>query len=238
MRRLFPFAFLAFGSYAKSSANESETILDRSLRGMFRISFIDKETLNPKGHCTGFFISNDGFGVTSSYALENKEHCKIMVKTYDSREFEAESSSFENVPGIEFIIIKSNTEKIPLTKNEIRDGDTAFVLGLKDKYPYFNEVYITDTQQPFMRKKDGNIKTYRVIKTTPQIPKECVGGPLLNEAGKVVGVVINLEHGFGASVPINSIKELNQGTESSWAVVKLWKSAREGLLRIIENKAN
>lgn len=237
MRRLLPLGFLSTQSYVYSHQSTSETLLESTLPGMFRISFVDRETLETKGECTGFFIDEDGFGITSGAVLKSRKDCKMTITTWDGNQYDAEPKFFDKVPGIGIIVVNAKVKNIQTTKVEVKSGATVYAVGYYSKYPFFNDLFVTDTEQESFWKSDRGEENINLIRTTGPIPSVCVGGPLLNEEGKVVAVVVKLDLGFGLSIPIVNLKHLSED-EERWGPAKLWINARESIIRWLENKTS
>jgi len=229
MRKTLGAALLCCGTLAH--CNTSENILERCAPAMLRLSFLDKDTGKTSLYSTGFFISDDGVGLTAAPILESMQDSKILVKTYEGKEASAEPIVYEELPAIGLLQVDTKeTPKIPLA-SKVREGDRAFVLGIKDKHVYFNEVFITDTKHHWVRKTGNGFADDYVIRFTGPIPKECIGGPILNEKGKAIGVVFNIELGLGIAMETKKLKEIGKTDEDEWRLAKSWKLVREGIYK-------
>jgi S1-C subfamily serine protease len=205
---------------------------------LFRLSFIDKETMKTRGYGSGFFIDASGTGLTSAFYLNSYPDAKVIVKLQDEREFEAEAVTLPELIGIGFIELKnpgdSKFPHIPISTraDSISAGDTGYILGMKDKHVYFSDVYISSDDHKFVFKDEKKVVDYEeVIKTTGNMTDCCIGGPLLNSQGQAVGVLFNIEMGFGLFMPTSRLTKLNKKSASEWWFKKAWDRAKEGLVK-------
>lgn len=203
---------------------------------LFRISFIDKETMKTQGYGSGFFIDSSGTGLTSAFYLNAFPDSKVIVKLQDEREYEAEAVTLPELIGIGFIQLKNAEDSkfphIPISTREksISAGESGYILGMKDKHVYFSDVYVSSDDHKFVFRDEKKIVDYEeVLKTTGNMTDCCIGGPLLNSSGLAVGVLFNIEMGFGLYMPISRMVKLNRESSSEWWFKKAWHRAKEGM---------
>ena len=230
MNRLYSLGFSILGSYALCKIESPEFIFDSALKSSFTITFIDKETLSPKRSVTGFFITEDGLGVTSGPVIKLYENCKIVVKLSDSKEYSGKVTHYPTTPGIGFIQVDVNkSSKLKIGNQDIKEGQTLYVMGKREEKVYFNDVMVTDNNHSWIQLSENDLIDTPVIRTTGIIPDECIGGPLIDDNGNAVAVAFNIEMGLGIGYNLSNLKTLYNENES-WRIIKAWNRIRETII--------
>ena len=225
---LLSLPFLTKSVYCEKKSPEE--IFDASSKSSFTVSFLDPETSQPKFSCTGFFITNDGLGVSSGPLLKFYHGCTAVVTLPDSKTHLGTIIYYPSAPGLGFIQINSKvtTSKLPLSKKECEEGEQLYVFGIEGNHVYFHDVLVTDNRHKWLKFEDDKISATNIIRTTGVLPKAAIGGPLIDQEGNTVAVVFTSQLGLGIAYSIKNLNNtINESSKESWAIVKAWKRARE-----------
>jgi hypothetical protein len=137
---------------------------------------------------TGFFVSSTGHLVTNAHVVEDAQTIAVRVglATYDAVIVKIDSANDLALLKVE---TKKKTKPLALVSTlEISKGDRVFTLG-------FPNPLVQGVEPKFT---DGSISAFSGVKgipnvmqiTTPIQPGNS-GGPLFNEEGRVVGVIVS-----------------------------------------------
>jgi S1-C subfamily serine protease len=138
-----------------------------------------------QGSGTGFFVTDDGYFVTSYHVIEDAK--EITVKTTDGRLLAAKFISGDSVNDVALLKIESATKAARISDTgELVRGEEVFTLG----YPLL-QIQGQDQKASFGRVNaltgiGGDIRHLQI--DIPIQPGNS-GGPLVDSKGQVVGVV-------------------------------------------------
>jgi S1-C subfamily serine protease len=229
MLRISALALSAFSltTHPYCFSKSSEEVFQASLKSLFTIYFLDKSTKTLKNSCSGFFITEDGLGLTSAPFAQLFPGSQIKVKSAEGDEFDAHLTTYAEIPGIAFVqITGQNKGKLCLSKKTLTEGESVYIAGAHDRELYFDNVLVTDTKHNWVRFIEDDLVNTHVIRTTGLVPVECFGAPLIDEDGNVKAVVINVENGMAIGYGIENVKEVF-GEENNGYFWRAWKRLRE-----------
>lgn len=139
---------------------------------------------SPKSSGTGFFVTDDGYLVTNHHVVSGASSC--MVKTRQGK-FPARVVKTDEKNDLALLKVIGSFPALPLgDSGETRLGDAVFTIGFPN----------TDVQGLEPKLTRGDINSLAGIKDDPRHFQISVpvqpgnsGGPLVDSAGRVVGVV-------------------------------------------------
>ena len=191
---------------------DSEVEIPQKLRHLFE-SKEKSEVVDETG--TGFFISKQGYILTSLHIVNNAE--KIQVSLYDKRKMPAKiiaSDSLSDlallkVEGDNFIALDVETAK------PLRIGAWVFVIGAPYGFDFSANVGIVSAINRALTIREG-AESIPYIQTSISINPGHSGGPLMNLSGKVVGVTTHMftdqpgSIGISFAVPVSYVEKLTR----------------------------
>jgi len=171
---------------------------------------------------SGFVIDKKGFIVTNNHVIENAD--KIKVKLKDGKEFDAEVVGRDPNTDIALIKIES-PNSLPVIElgdsNALKVGEWVVAIGS----PFGLEHTVTAGIVSAKGRVIGSGPYDDFIQTDASINPGNSGGPLINMAGKVVGIntaIIASGQGIGFAVPINMAKRIIEQLKESGEVSRGW----------------
>lgn len=160
---------------------------------------------------SGFIIDKRGFILTNNHVVEKTD--KITVKLADDAEFDAEIIGRD--PKTDLALIRIKTER-PLKPLPLGDSDKLevgdWVVAIGNPFGLGNTVTAGIVSAKYRRIGAGSYDNF--IQTDASINPGNSGGPLLNTAGKVIGINSAIfsrtggNVGIGFAIPINMAKDL------------------------------
>jgi len=160
---------------------------------------------------SGFIIDKRGFILTNNHVVEKTD--KITVKLADDTEFNAEIIGRD--PKTDLALIRIKTER-PLKPLPLGDSDKLevgdWVVAIGNPFGLGNTVTAGIVSAKYRRIGAGSYDNF--IQTDASINPGNSGGPLLNTAGKVIGINSAIfsrtggNVGIGFAIPINMAKDL------------------------------
>lgn len=161
-----------------------------------------------RGTGTGFIVDAAGFIVTNHHVIKDAD--RIRVKLADGRETKAVLQGSDTETDLALLKIEAdNLTALPLGDSDaIRVGDPVVAIGNPLEYEYSVTAGIVSAKG---RKVYNNAPYEEFIQTDAAINRGNSGGPLLNQAGEVVGVntVIRVDgRGISFAVPSNVVRRV------------------------------
>lgn len=136
---------------------------------------------------TGFFISDNGYIITNAHVVEGATD--IAVKDNAGGKFVAQVISIDEHNDLALLKIDKNSFPLSLGSSlDVDKGDKVYTLGFPDPSIQGFEAKYTEGVISSFSGVVGMPNTYQI--TTP-IQGGNSGGPLLNEKGVVVGVIVS-----------------------------------------------
>ncbi|MCI0336289.1 MAG: trypsin-like peptidase domain-containing protein [Acidobacteria bacterium] len=166
---------------------------------------IPQENNVQRGTGTGFIIDRAGLIVTNEHVIKEAE--RIRVKLADGRERKATVQGLDRATDLALLKIDAeDLRMLPLGDSDaVRVGDPVIAIGNPLEY----EQTVTAGIVSAKGRKVYNEKPYEdFIQTDAAINRGNSGGPLLNQAGEVIGVntVIRVDgRGISFAVPSNVV---------------------------------
>ncbi len=176
----------------------------------------------PSGTGSGFVISADGYVVTNHHVVENAQ--KITVVLHDGKELTGEVVGRDPKTDLALLKVKADGElpTAPLGDSDaVRVGDWVIAIG----NPFGLDHTVT---VGILSARGRNIEAGPYddfLQTDASINPGNSGGPLIDTAGRVIGIntAINAAgQGIGFAIPINIAKELLPQLKAHGAVTRGW----------------
>jgi putative serine protease PepD len=157
--------------------------------------------------CAGVIISADGHLLTEARPFE--AHTSITVRFHDGSTAAGELVGTDELTELAVVRV-DRTDLSPARFGDPRDlkvGGTVLVLGPDETGKTSASAAMINAVGTTARLRDA-LTLYDMIRFDIQVPVERSGGPLLNEAGEVVGVTVRTGNGdpFGLATPIDSAR--------------------------------
>ena len=160
---------------------------------------------------SGFIIDKDGFILTNNHVVERTD--EIKVRLADDREFTAEVVGRD--PKTDLALIRIQPDR-PLTPLPLGDSDKLevgdWVVAIGNPFSLGHTVTSGIVSAKYRKIGAGSYENF--IQTDASINPGNSGGPLLNTAGKVIGINTAIfsqgggSIGIGFAIPINMAKDL------------------------------
>ena len=200
--------------YHNAEADDSEIIADV----MKSVVLVNVERVDGTGTGSGIILSSDGYVVTNYHVV--KDATTIYVKLYESSDFvKAELIGFSEHDDVAVIKIDKNGLR-PATLvsdcSKCRQGERVYAIGAPEGADYSwtvtggivsavnREIKIYDNSGTLKKK-------LRTIQTDAPVNPGNSGGPLVNAAGQVIGIItLKLDNtaGMGFALPSDGVLEL------------------------------
>ena len=182
----------------------------------------DQREFKQRSLGSGFVIDKKGFIVTNNHVIENAD--KIKVKLKDGKEFDAEIVGRD--PNTDLALIKIESPNgLPVIElgdsNALKVGEWVVAIGS----PFGLEHTVTAGIVSAKGRVIGSGPYDDFIQTDASINPGNSGGPLIDMAGKVVGIntaIIASGQGIGFAVPINMAKQIIEQLKESGEVSRGW----------------
>ena len=147
---------------------------------------------------TGFFISKKGVAVSNYHVFENinKSQVEIHLKSGENLRIDEILARNSQEDYIVFQVENQfrSFQYLPLALKESDIGDGIFAVGV----PLEDEQILSE----------GVVSAYisnRIfIETTLKVPFSCIGGPILNSRGEVIGITLDSRNEAGQNFAVNS----------------------------------
>ncbi len=159
---------------------------------------------------SGIIVSANGEVLTNNHVA--KENTRLTVTLSDGRELPA--TSLGGDPSIDLAVLKINASSLPVAplgdSDALQVGQIAIAIG----NPYGFERTVTVGVVSALRRNipGGGLSLSNLIQTDARIYPGNSGGPLLDSAGRVIGVntaVVGGEEGtLGFAIPINTARNI------------------------------
>ena len=192
---------------------------------------------------SGFIVAPDGYIVTNEHVVERAEDLKISVTTNDGKTYDARYIAGSAESDLAFIKIES---KEPLAHIRLDDlspnhlGQTVLVLGNPLGYGSSVSRGILSAKNRTVAVNDSEFKD--LLQTDAAINPGNSGGPLVDLAGKLVGVSsVKMAftpqgvptQGLGFAIPGSTVRDMVEEFKRTAAKAKLTKktSGTETLAR-------
>ena len=167
---------------------------------------------------SGFVWDNNGNILTNYHLVMDVKdsNYRIIVRTYNNDEFEAELIGIDPYSDLAVIKINENLPKLNLgDSNIVSPGDDAIAMGS----PFGQSFTMTTGIISAIGRTLNGLTYYKiplVIQTDAAINPGNSGGPLLNSKGEVIGINTQIKStgnspqnsGVGFAVPINLAKKV------------------------------
>ena len=186
------------------------------LTEVLEYSFFDVYTREGSG--SGFVIDAQGHVLTNYHVIEGAQADSFEVAFSDNTSRSAELVGVD--PRNDLAVLKVNPEAAPLvpvtfgSSADLRVGQRAIAIG--NPFGEFSQTLTTGVISALNRTLEGpeNLDITGIIQTDASINRGNSGGPLLDSAGRVIGVNTAIfspsgtSAGVGFSVPIDTVKRV------------------------------
>lgn len=157
------------------------------------------------GIATGFFVTEDGILITNYHVIENARY--IRIKTQDGSVYDVTSVlGYDKAKDIAILLTDATDTAFALTAaGDVRVGDSVYVLGSTlGLTGTFTNGMVSAVDRVLDEKHNG----VGYLQITAPIAKGNSGGPVLNDAGNVVGIASMSEdsaQNLNFAIPIEEI---------------------------------
>ena len=150
---------------------------------------------------SGFFVSKDGYLVTNHHVVKGAR--RIQVKTVAGA-FPATVVRVDTVNDLALLKVAGDFQPLALATNDVQLGDAVFTIGIPD-------VGLQGTQPKYTTGAISSLSGIRDDPTEYQISVQVQpgnsGGPLVNQAGNVAGVIVARLDDFAALRSMGSLPQ-------------------------------
>ena len=200
--------------YHNAEADDSEMISEV----MNSVVLVSVDRVDGSGTGSGIILSGDGHIVTNYHVV--KDATNIYVKLYGSSDFvKAELLGFAEHDDVAVLKIeKSGLRPATLVANcgECRQGETVYAIGAPEGKDYSwtvtRGIVSAVNREIKLYDQSGTLnKKLRTIQTDAPVNPGNSGGPLVNAAGQVIGIItLKLDNtaGMGFALPSDGVLEL------------------------------
>lgn len=182
---------------------------------------------------SGFIFASDGQILTNAHVVDRAK--RIQVTLADGRKFAAGLVGSD--PEVDVAVLRVGADHLPvaeLGRNPLRVGQLVIAVG----NPYgLNWTVTAGVVSALGRTLDvpGSRKMVNLIQTDTSINPGNSGGPLVDSAGRVVGIttaMLPMAQGLGFSVPLDTIKAVVARIAQKRSVVPTGISLGIGGMRV------
>jgi len=205
-------------SLACSTAAQAQSPVEIARRGKAATALLELDA--GKGYATAFCVDSSGFFITNAHVIQNagadKEFTLIL---HPGQEVQAEFKAqvVRQDGGLDLALLKVDVEKEFATLElATGDGISELMELIAFGYPFGKELAVDRSEYPAisinrgtitaLRRKDG--KLHR-IQLDAEVNPGNSGGPVLDEKGKVIGVVVGGIVGTGVynAIPVIHVEQ-------------------------------
>ncbi len=141
---------------------------------------------------TGFFVSNDGYLVTSDSVVRGRQ--TLTVVTHDGKTLEATYVRGDRLNDLAVLKVKASTKALPVRGN-VEKGEEVFVLGYATPAARAVDQHVRLGYVSATSRLDSDPRFVYVDLASLQAGS---GAPILNRRGQVVAIVSNVAPGDAA----------------------------------------
>ena len=222
--------------FISNDKNKLVTASEKSISSVVTISSENLSFSNSRsGIGSGVIFSNEGYIVTNLHILSGQ---KIIVKTYDGKNFPASVIGFDKNTDIAVLKIQSNEILEPISfadSDGLKIGDRVLAIG----NPYGIGISVSNGIISATGRDYGN-PYLQLIQTDAAINPGNSGGALINENGNLIGINSKIfsrtgaYQGIGFAIPSNLIVQIATELIKFGEVRTLWI----GNFRVIRVRIN
>ena len=222
--------------FISNDKNKLVTASEKSISSVVTISSENLSFSNSRsGIGSGVIFSNEGYIVTNLHILSGQ---KIIVKTYDGKNFPASVIGFDKNTDIAVLKIQSNEILEPISfadSDGLKIGDRVLAIG----NPYGIGISVSNGIISATGRDYGN-PYLQLIQTDAAINPGNSGGALINENGNLIGINSKIfsrtgaYQGIGFAIPSNLIVQVATELIKFGEVRTLWI----GNFRVIRVRIN
>jgi Do/DeqQ family serine protease len=173
---------------------------------------------------SGVIVDPQGYILTNNHVVENAE--SVEVRLSDDRKFKAAIVGRDPKTDLAVLKIDAPANSLPVAllgdSDKLHAGQWAIAIG----NPFGLDRTVTIGHISATGRTQVGVATYEAfIQTDASINPGNSGGPLLNIAGKVIGIntaIVSSGQGIGFSIPINMAREIMTQLISKGRVVRGW----------------
>ena len=222
--------------FISNDKNKLVTASEKSISSVVTISSENLSFSNSRsGIGSGVIFSNDGYIVTNLHILSGQ---KIIVKTYDGKNFPASVIGIDKNTDIAVLKIQSDEILEPISfadSDNLKIGDRVLAIG----NPYGIGISVSNGIISATGRDYGN-PYLQLIQTDAAINPGNSGGALVNENGNLIGINSKIfsrtgaYQGIGFAIPSNLIVQIATELIKFGEVRTLWI----GNFRVIRVRIN
>ncbi len=183
---------------------------------------------------TGFIVSQDGYIVTNKHVVSIAD-AEYTVFMNNEKKYEAKVIARDSISDL--AIIKIDGENFPTVElgdsSNLKVGQKTIAIG--NALGEFSNTVSTGVISGLSRSiiasggPTGTERLIDVIQTDASINPGNSGGPLLDIAGKVIGIntaIASDAQNIGFAIPINEVKNIIESVKKSGKIVRPWLGVR------------
>lgn len=178
---------------------------------------------------SGFIVDEEGYIITNHHIIERflecdkEERCKLSANMFFYKEyFDLEVVSYSPEWDFAVLKVKKPTRKfkyLDIAKNSGKIGDKITIIGIPLGYDFsVTSGIISQKNRPSLI-MEGNSEYKKYLQTDTAIAPGNSGGPMVNEAGEVIGMTsfgYMLLEGLNFGLQSEVIQELYSKTFKDW----------------------
>jgi len=184
-------------------------------------NFFEEKMIPVKGAGSGFIINKEGYILTNDHVVSKADKIKVTLK--DGRSLPAKIVGSDQT--LDLAVIKIEAKDLPVVmlgdSSKLKVGEWVVAIG--NPYQFSNSVTVGIISA--LGRDLDDIGVSHLIQTDAAINPGNSGGPLIDLAGKVIGINVAIApgaQGIGFAIPINEAKVVLQDLITKGKVVRPW----------------
>lgn len=186
-----------------------------------------EEIIPREGRASGFIIRDDGYILTNQHVIENAR--QVLVTLADGRQFEAQVVGADRVSDLAVLRIEAEGLQPAVLgdSSTIEPGDWVVAIGNPFGFQHTVTVGVVSALGRPIYVEEENRRYEDLIQTDAYIHRGNSGGPLVDVAGRVIGINTAIVAGpqaapIGFAIPINSAKRIINELIARGRVSRSW----------------
>lgn len=223
---------------AQGEDRATVNLVKQSLPGVVSITITrPSTTLFPQilvGGGSGFFVSADGVIVTNKHVVGDAD-AQFMVLTQDGKKYPAKVMATD--PVLDLALMKVEGKDFPFLElgdsDQLAIGQSVIAIGnaLAEFQNSVTKGIISGLHRRLVAGNNRNQTEVieEAIQTDAAINPGNSGGPLINAAGRVIGVNTAISQdgqSLGFALPINAVKRAWESVQKNGRIVRPWIGVR------------
>jgi S1-C subfamily serine protease len=164
--------------------------------------------MEPQGSGSGVLLTPDGYALTNDHVVNDARHFQITLTDGTS----TTASLVGSDPATDLAVIRADGSNLPYStlgdSSQLRAGQLVIAMGNPFGFQSTVSTGVVSALGRTLRSRDGRLIENIIQHTAPLNPGNS-GGPLLDSAGRVVGIntaIIFMAQGIGFTIPSNTAR--------------------------------